>query len=209
MQDGLTWFADFFPNLADYRAVVQRLTGFESAMELANAARQPKPHIQTRASGDKAFAAEGVVVSLPNQTPLTAVSRFSLAQGDRVLLSGRSGSGKTTLLRAFSGIWPFGQGRVDVPQGSRTLVLPQRTYLPQGSLRQALVYPETLDAYDDAAQRIALAAVGLGHLEPELDRADNWSQRLSGGEQQRLGVARAFLAKPDFSIPGRSDIGAR
>ena len=198
VQDGLTWFADFFPNLADYRAVVQRLTGFESAMELANAAAARKPHIQTQSSSDKAFAVEGVVVSLPDQTPLTAVSRFSLAQGDRVLLSGRSGSGKTTLLRAFSGIWPFGQGRVDVPQGSRMLVLPQRTYLPQGSLRQALVYPETLDAYDDAAQQSALAAVGLSHLEPELDRADNWSQRLSGGEQQRLGVARALLAKPDF-----------
>ncbi len=198
VQDGLTWFVDSYTNLAAYRAVVQRLTGFEAVMAASNAAAVAEPHIHARPGRTGTFSAEGVVVSLPDRTPLSAVPNFSLGAGDRVLLSGHSGTGKTTLLRAFSGIWPFGQGRIDVPEGSRTLVLPQRTYLPLGTLRQALVYPETLETYTDAAMRDALIGVGLGHLEPELDHADNWSQRLSGGEQQRLGVARAFLAKPDF-----------
>ena len=198
VQDGLTWFVDSYTNLAAYRAVVQRLTGFEAVMASSNAAAAAEPHIQARSGRAGMFSAEGVVVSLPDRTPLSAVPSFSLGAGDRVLLSGHSGTGKTTLLRAFSGIWPFGQGRIEVPEGSRTLVLPQRTYMPLGTLRQALVYPETLETYTDAAMRDALIGVGLGHLEPDLDKADNWSQRLSGGEQQRLGVARAFLAKPDF-----------
>ncbi len=198
VQDGLTWFVDSYSNLAAYRAVVQRLTGFEAVMAASNAAAAAEPHIQARAGRAGTFSVEGVIVSLPDRTPLSAVPSFVLEAGDRVLLSGHSGTGKTTLLRAFSGIWPFGQGKIEVPDGSRTLVLPQRTYMPLGTLRQALVYPETLETYTEAAMRDALVGVGLGHLEPELDRADNWSQRLSGGEQQRLGVARAFLAKPDF-----------
>ncbi len=198
VQDGLTWFVDSYSNLAAYRAVVQRLTGFEAVMAASNAAAAAEPHIQARAGRAGTFSVEGVIVSLPDRTPLSAVPSFVLEAGDRVLLSGHSGTGKTTLLRAFSGIWPFGQGKIEVPDGARTLVLPQRTYMPLGTLRQALVYPETLETYTEAAMRDALAGVGLGHLEPELDRADNWSQRLSGGEQQRLGVARAFLAKPDF-----------
>ena len=198
VQDGLTWFADSFQQLANYRAIVQRLVSFEEVMSRSDAAATAKPHIATRPGTAEAFAAEGVVVSLPDRTPLTAVPSFSLRAGDRVLLSGRSGSGKTTLLRAFSGVWPYGEGRLDVPEGTRSLVLPQRSYLPLGTLRQAICYPHTLDAYPDAAVRDVLAAVGLGHLAPELDRADNWPQRLSGGEQQRLGMARALLSRPDW-----------
>lgn len=198
VQDGLTWFADSFQLLANYRAIVQRLVSFEEVMARSDAAAAAKPNIVTRPGTAEAFAAEGVVVSLPDRTPLTAVPSFSLNAGDRVLLSGRSGSGKTTLLRAFSGVWPYGEGRIDVPEGTRSLVLPQRSYLPLGTLRQAICYPHTLDAYPDATVRDVLGAVGLGHLEPELDHADNWPQRLSGGEQQRLGVARAILSKPDW-----------
>ncbi len=198
VQDGLTWFVDAYVSLASYRAVVQRLVGFEAAMAESSAVATTEPRIETRSSATSVFGAEGVVVDLPNGKPLTAVPSFALRRGDRVLLSGRSGSGKTTLLRAFSGIWPFGKGRVEMPEGTRTLILPQRTYLPLGTLRQALVYPETLEAYPDALQREALAAVGLDHLADELDTADNWPQRLSGGEQQRLGAARALLVRPDW-----------
>jgi len=198
VQDGLTWFADTFQQLANYRAIVQRLTSFEAVMAASDAAAAVKPNIAIRSTSAEAFAAEGVVVSLPDRTPLSSAPAFSLRSGDRVLLSGRSGSGKTTLLRAFSGVWPYGEGRIEVPDGTRTLVLPQRSYLPLGTLRQALSYPRTLDAYDDGTVRDVLGAVGLGHLGDELDQADNWPQRLSGGEQQRLGVARAILSKPDW-----------
>ena len=198
VQDGLTWFVDAYNTLATYRAVVKRLTGFEAVMAQSDAFAAAKPNIGMVPSTGEAFSAQGVVVSLPDRTPLSAAPAFSLRPGDRVLLSGRSGSGKTTLLRAFSGVWPFGEGSIEVPEGTRTLVLPQRSYLPQGTLRQALVYPQTLDAYPDAAVRDAMAAVGIGDLAGDLDKADNWPQRLSGGEQQRLAVARALLAKPDW-----------
>ncbi|WP_165492846.1 ABC transporter ATP-binding protein/permease [Lichenihabitans psoromatis] len=200
VQDGLTWFVDSYATLADYRAVVQRLVGFEEAMQLATEAATQPPHIARQAGGAGVLSADNLVVMLPSQSPLTGAASLTLGRGDRVLLTGRSGSGKTTLLRALSGIWPFGQGRIEVPSAASVFVLPQRTYLPLGTLRQALVYPKTLQAYPDAAVREALQAVGLGKLATELDDAGNWSQRLSGGEQQRLGVARVLLEKPDFLL---------
>ncbi|MDX7950200.1 ABC transporter ATP-binding protein/permease [Lichenihabitans sp. Uapishka_5] len=198
VQDGLTWFVDQYSTLADYRAVVQRLIGFEEAMGKTTAESTAKPHIETRVAPGPNLVADDLTVALPSHRPLTAAARFSVAPRERVLLTGRSGSGKTTLLRALSGIWPFGQGRVEVPKGATLFVLPQRTYLPLGTLRQALVYPRTVEAYPHADVAVALEAVGLGALAPELDEAGNWSQRLSGGEQQRLGAARVLLVKPDF-----------
>ena len=198
VQDGLTWFIDQYTSLADYRAIVQRLIGFEEALQLATTESTRKPHIETVVSSGTALVADNLTVTLPTHKPLTAAATFQVRPGERVLLTGRSGSGKTTLLRAFSGIWPFGTGRVEVPKGATLFVLPQRTYLPLGTLREALVYPRTVDAYPNPDVRSALDAVGLGSLEHELDDAGNWSQRLSGGEQQRLGVARVLLAKPDF-----------
>ena len=199
VQDGLTWFIDAYVSLANYRAIVQRLVGFEEVMHKTTVMSAEKPHIETGLTDGDAFAAEGLIVSLPaTRQPIAAVSGFALQAGDRVLLSGRSGSGKTTLMRAFSGVWPFGEGHIEIPAGTKALVLPPRTYMPQGTLRQALVYPRTVEAYPDAEVRGALDAVGLGALNGDVDKADNWSQRLSGGEQQRLGIARALLARPDW-----------
>lgn len=198
VQDGLTWFIDQYSTLADYRAIVQRLIGFEEALQLATSEATREPHIETVVARGGELVADHLTVTLPSHKPLTAAATLRVTPGERVLLTGRSGTGKTTLLRAFSGIWPFGSGRIEVPKGATMFVLPQRTYLPLGTLRQALVYPQTLDVYSQTDVRAALNAVGLGGLEHELDDAGNWSQRLSGGEQQRLGVARVLLAKPDF-----------
>ena len=200
VQGGMTWFVDNYADLADYRATVQRLTGFEEAVHAASLAASQPPHIERGRAVGTALAVEALTVMLPTQVPLTAPATLSVDHGDRVLLTGRSGSGKTTLLRALSGIWPFGQGKVSVPDGTDIFVLPQRTYLPLGTLRQAIAYPGTVETYPDAAVRAALAKVGLGHLERELDEAGNWSLRLSGGEQQRLGVARALLVRPDWLL---------
>ncbi len=200
VQEGLTWFVDTYATLAEYRAVVQRLVGFETAMQAATLAVQQDPHIERRKAAGPALSADQLTVMLPSRAPLTAPATLRLAHGDRILLTGRSGSGKTTLLRALSGIWPFGQGSIGVPDISKVFVLPQRTYLPLGTLRQAIVYPQTMEAYSDADVRAALQAVGLGKLERELDEAGNWSMRLSGGEQQRLAVARALLVKPEWLL---------
>ena len=198
VQSGFTWFVDQYGTLADYRAVVQRLTGFEEAMHRTTEAATAKPNIETVPTAGADLLADDLTVTLPTHRPLTAAATLRIRPGERVLLTGLSGSGKTTLLRALSGIWPFGRGRVSVPRGATLFVLPQRTYLPLGTLRQALCYPRTVEAYPHADVTAALEAVGLGALKGELDDAGNWSQRLSGGEQQRLGAARVLLVKPDF-----------
>ena len=123
-------------------------------------------------------------------------SRSPLTKGTATLVTGPSGSGKSTLFRAIAGIWPFGKGRIDVPEGQSALVLPQRPYIPLGTLRGAVVYPSTTDQFSDEAIREALIAAQLPQLADRLDEIDAWDQRLSGGEQQRLAIARAVLAKP-------------
>ncbi len=115
-----------------------------------------------------------------------------------MLVTGPSGAGKSTLFRALAGIWPYWQGRIRVPQGARLLFLPQKPYLPVGSLRHAIAYPLQAKSVDDAQVRDALQAVGLAHLAGELEREENWALLLSGGEQQRMAFARALLNRPDW-----------
>jgi putative ATP-binding cassette transporter len=122
----------------------------------------------------------------------------TLRPGESTLLTGPSGSGKSTLFRAIAGIWPFGRGDIAVPRGASMMLLPQRPYIPIGTLRGAVTYPGIAGTYGDTAVGEALRAVRLPHLVEHVDREDNWSQRLSGGEQQRLAIARALLAKPDW-----------
>ena len=120
-----------------------------------------------------------------------------LSPGRPILVTGRSGSGKSTLFRALAGIWPFGSGTVERASGT-VLFLPQRPYFPLGTLRHAVAYPNDAAAFTDADFRVVLEEAGLAHMIPRLDDEDNWSQRLSGGEQQRLALARALLGKPDW-----------
>jgi putative ATP-binding cassette transporter len=114
------------------------------------------------------------------------------------LLVGPSGSGKSTLFRAISGIWPFGEGRIRIPGTADVMVVPQKPYIPIGTLRAAVSYPAAPDAYADEDIRKALVNARIGALADQLDREDIWSQRLSGGEQQRIAIARALLKQPDW-----------
>ncbi|WP_159998984.1 ABC transporter ATP-binding protein/permease [Roseomonas sp. 18066] len=193
VQGALSWFVTYYPDLTNWRASVDRLTGFQHALEDARAKAGQGP-ARAPASG-ALLSAEALDISLPDGRALTHGAALALAPGEAVLITGRSGSGKSTLFRALAGIWPFGQGRIAFPEGS-SLFLPQRPYLPLGTLRQAVCYPATPDSFSDEAIRQALDLAGLGALAEKLDVAESWDRRLSGGEQQRLALARALLLKP-------------
>ena len=137
-----------------------------------------------------------LTLDLPDGQPLISHIGLSAEPGTAVLVAGPTGIGKSTMLRAIAGLWPFGRGKVRLGQG-RIFFVPQKPYIPLGSLRQALAYPEDGTVIPDERLKAVLRTVGLAGLEHELDLTDNWSQRLSGGEQQRLAFARLFLAEPD------------
>jgi putative ATP-binding cassette transporter len=141
---------------------------------------------------------EGVMVRLPNGRVLLDDVDLLLKPGESTLVTGPSGSGKSTLFRAFAGIWPFGAGRVLWPQGERMLFLPQRPYLPIGTLREVLAYPSSPEAFADAAMLDAVSRCGLDHLRERLDESQHWALMLSGGEQQRIGFVRAWLHRPEW-----------
>jgi putative ATP-binding cassette transporter len=192
MQGAMSWFVGSYAALAGWRATVDRLATFRRAIDAARAA--PGQLVGVEGTG---YGLDGATLALPNGQTLVENATLELAPGQSVILTGRSGSGKSTLFRAFAGIWPFGQGAVRHPPG-RAMFLPQRPYIPLGTLRHAITYPARADAYDDSTIAAALEDVGLGHLADRLDVEDAWAQRLSGGEQQRLAVARALLAAPDW-----------
>ena len=195
VQGALSWFVDNYARLTEWRATVERLTGFRRAIEVARAATDG---VRALPGAEPAVALDHVTISLPGGRVLIRDASLRLEKGEAVLITGASGSGKSTLFRALAGIWPFGQGTTHLPDGARALFLPQRPYLPLGSLRRAVCYPMDAATVPDEAVREVLTAVNLPHLLDRLDEEDAWDRRLSGGEQQRLAFARALLVKPDF-----------
>ncbi|SDB45783.1 ABC transporter ATP-binding protein/permease [Belnapia rosea] len=193
VQGALSWFVDNYSALTEWRATVLRATGFIGAIEAARAAAGTG--IQAVPDGGDALVLEDVTVGLPDGRVLIEGASARIAAGEAVLIAGPSGSGKSTLFRALAGLWPFGRGRVHGP-ASGVLFLPQRAYLPLGSLRRAVCYPRDAAEFTDAEVREVLEAAGLGHLAGRLDDEDAWERRLSGGEQQRIALARALLLKP-------------
>ncbi|CAN5273783.1 ABC transporter ATP-binding protein/permease [soil metagenome] len=194
VQNALSFFVDNYTSIAELRAVMDRLKGLQEATNKQSDAgldviSQP---------GRQGVTAEGLTLSLPNGQVLLQDARVELPKGKATLISGASGSGKSTLFRALAGIWPFGKGQVHVPAGARVLFLPQKPYIPIGTLRDAVKYPDEKSVATDAEITSALEAVHLGHLVPRLGEEAHWTNTLSGGEQQRLAAARALIFKPDW-----------
>ena len=194
VQDALSFFVDSYSSIAELAAVIQRLSGFTAHME--ESARVTSDIVRSEGS-DKALTLQTLSIDLPDGTVLLSACTLSLPAGSHVLVTGASGAGKSTLLRALAGIWPYGSGTINLPQGAKRLFLPQRPYLVLGSLRRALSYPRTAAASDEEIARI-LKRVGMDHFAARLDDVDDWSRILSLGEQQRLAFARILLIRPDW-----------
>jgi putative ATP-binding cassette transporter len=199
VQTALSFFVDVYRKLAEWRAVVARLDGFEMAIAGAAALPTRPGSIDVTAStGATEIELRQLLVRLPNGTPLVAADGFSLRENERTLVTGPSGAGKSTLFRAIAGVWPFGSGSITIPAGATLMMLPQRPYFPVGSLHAAIVYPAEVGAF--SAERVgdALVAVGLPQLAARLAEDAHWNRMLSLGEQQRLGLARALLHAPQY-----------
>jgi vitamin B12/bleomycin/antimicrobial peptide transport system ATP-binding/permease protein len=198
VQSSLSFFIDSYKMIAEWCSVVERLSGFERALEFVRIQAATGGGVRL-ADGDAAdLTIEGVDLCLPNGEALIAGVNLSLLRGDSVLLGGASGSGKSTLFRAVAGIWPFGRGEIRGPRDRHVLFLPQKPYLPIGALREVVSYPMPARGVDDVTLREALEAVGLRHLACRLDEVGHWALQLSPGEQQRIAFARALVQKPDW-----------
>jgi vitamin B12/bleomycin/antimicrobial peptide transport system ATP-binding/permease protein len=197
VESALTYFITIYTTLADYKAVLDRLTTFEGAIASAQRVGGESKLVITEKAG-RELRLEDLDVRLPDGSALLHTDELAFRPGERTLMTGPSGSGKSTLFRAIAGIWPFGQGQIQVPEGQSMMLLPQRPYIPIGTLRDAVTYPGKIDAYTAAEMAEALRTAKLPQIADRLDEERNWGQTLSLGEQQRLAVARALLAKPDW-----------
>ncbi|TWF59243.1 ABC transporter ATP-binding protein/permease [Neorhizobium alkalisoli] len=203
VQAAFGWLVDNYPRLADWNASARRVASLMMSLDGLERAEQSDTLgriTRGETSGDAMLSLNDVSVSLGDGTAVVKETEVEIKQGERVLVAGESGSGKSTLVRAIAGLWPWGGGSVNFREGSRMFMLPQRPYIPSGSLRRAVAYPR--DADDWSAEEIgaALDKVGLGHLKEKIEEEAPWDQTLSGGEKQRLTFARLLLHDPDIIV---------
>jgi vitamin B12/bleomycin/antimicrobial peptide transport system ATP-binding/permease protein len=205
VQTSLTWFVDNFPTIAEWRSHVTRLLEFETMLQTtieATTESGDATHITVTEEpwkeGEEAVDFRNLQITLADGNVVIAETNATIARGEKVLIVGESGSGKSTLLRAIAGLWPWGAGEIHLPERSKIMFMPQRPYLPLGTLRAALSYPAAPRRFKRRDIEAALKQCGLAHLIRRLDEDERWDRILSGGEQQRVAFARALLHRPDW-----------
>lgn len=195
IQGSLSWFVDTFTQLANWKACINRLAGFNAIVDRHSSQNTP---IERKHNLKQALSLQALTLTLPDGRPLFAPFTATVAPGERVLVAGPSGCGKSTLLRAIAGVWPYGSGRIALQANGKVLFLPQSSYMPVGTLKGALCYPYEPDHFTKAQVHTVLVQCRLQHLLPKLKQEANWSHWFSPGEQQKLAFARALLIKPEI-----------
>jgi putative ATP-binding cassette transporter len=200
VQSSLSFFASSstYREFAEWRAVIARLEGFSEAIEVARSPDITTPFVSVDGGRARDIQIKELELWLPTGDPVVTAGDIAFCPGDRVLVTGPSGAGKSTLFRAIAGIWPFGTGTLAAPANAKMMMLPQRPYLPLGSLAAALTYPAAPGTFKHAQLVAALRDVGLARFVERLDEVAHWGQQMSLGEQQRVGIARAILLSPDY-----------
>lgn len=200
VQTALSWFVDNFPRISDWRASAGRVVQLSDAIAeiAADAAADQEDRIVVLESDRPELVLRRLDIAFPDGRVVISGVDATIAPGEKVLIVGESGTGKSTLMRAIAGVWPWGRGEIALPRGARTMFMPQRPYLPLGTLAGALAYPLAADAFPVDAYRAVLERCGLGELAARLEEAERWDQVLSGGEQQRLAFARLLLHQPEW-----------
>lgn len=202
VQAALIWFVDNFVRLAEWFASVTRVDELAEALEALDVGTimEGETQIELGESDDGAIHIADLSVAHSNGRIVIADASVVIAPGEKVLIAGESGTGKSTLIRALAGLWPWGSGSIALPRGKRVAFVPQKPYLPLGTLRDVLLYPEAESRVDDEAVREALERCGLAYLGRRLDEEERWDNILSGGERQRVAFARLLIQKPDIII---------
>ncbi|SFO65953.1 putative ATP-binding cassette transporter [Mesorhizobium sp. NFR06] len=203
VQGAFGWLVDNYPRLADWNASAHRIASLMMSLDGLERAEMNDRlgRIQRGKTEDGAMLSlDNLSVTLDDGTSVVKETEVAIEPAERVLVSGESGSGKSTLVRAIAGLWPWGSGRVDFHPGKRLFMLPQRPYIPSGTLRRATAYPAAADNWETKAIDAALDKVGLGYLKDRLEEEAPWDQTLSGGEKQRLAFARLLLHAPDIVV---------
>jgi vitamin B12/bleomycin/antimicrobial peptide transport system ATP-binding/permease protein len=200
VQQSLRWFVDEFHQIADWRATLLRVMALREALSTPDAADDDRERVELVDHAAEHFALEDLTIALGCSQAAFDHPRVEIAPGERVLIVGETGSDKSTLFRAMAGLWPWGAGVIHLPPRQSMMFMPQRPYLPLGSLRTAVSYPAEPGRFDDAAVRAALMRVGLGHLVPALDHEQRWDKELPVEEQQRLAFARLLLHQPRWVL---------
>jgi putative ATP-binding cassette transporter len=203
VQSAFGWLVDNYPRLADWNASAHRVASLMMSLDGLERAEKSDALVRIQhgeTEGETMLCLNDLSVTLDDGTSVVKETEVRIEPGERVLIAGESGSGKSTLVRAISGLWPWGRGSVDFHPDSRLFMLPQRPYIPSGTLRRAVAYPRAADGWSLDEIKAAMKKVGLDYLNDKIEEEAPWDQTLSGGEKQRLAFARLILHNPDIIV---------